>query len=530
MSRKSTQPQLSFGEGPVRLQRILAAAGFGSRRGVEQLILEGRVEVDGEVVTQLGTSVDPSVSEVSVDGEKLRVGKPLYFAVNKPVGVVTTNHDPQGRPRVIDFAPPQYRVFPVGRLDQYSEGLILLTNDGWLAQRLTHPRYGVEKIYQVVIAGTPPADLPKKLERGVHLAEGVVRAKHVKVRGRRGRSTELEVVLDEGKNREIRRMLARLGNKVQRLRRIAFGPLRLGDLPSGACRPLTFDEIQKLREAATGKMYKPKKRDKEPVKMDLPPAPVQPQRPAQDETVDARYREGYAGEDEETDEYVVSSGSYEDEETYEDDESLGEEFDGEEFNSEEFEGEEYIEGDGDEVDEDEASPFDDDDEPMELGPGRRTTVIGGEASRGRGKRTREDEGGEGYEARGGGGGRSGNSAGRKFGGRKFGGRKFGSRPAGGRGGEGRSGEGRGSGGARSGVRGAKKGKKGAGLGRGAQRALPGRGSRKGTGSARGGAASGGAASGGRRGRGGKPSSGPGRGGRGPGKGPGGKGPGKGKKR
>ncbi len=256
MSRKTNSNPLWAESGPVRLQRILAAAGFGSRRSVEKLILEGRVEVDGEVVDQLGSSADPSLQDVRVDGESLRAAKPLYFAVNKPTGVVTTNRDPQGRPRVVDLAPPQHRVFPVGRLDQHSEGLILLTNDGWLSQRLAHPRFGVEKIYQVIIAGEVPPDLPKRMERGIHIAEGVVRAKHVRVRSARPRSSELEVVLDEGKNREIRRMLARLGHKVMRLRRIAFGPLRLGDLPLGACRPLNGDEIEKLREAALGKGFK----------------------------------------------------------------------------------------------------------------------------------------------------------------------------------------------------------------------------------------------------------------------------------
>jgi 23S rRNA pseudouridine2605 synthase len=252
MKRGSNSEKVDLGGDPIRLQRLLAAAGYGSRRSVESLIAEGRVEVDGKTVSELGVKVDAEVNNVRVDGELIRVPRPLYFAVNKPEGVVTTNRDPEGRPRVIEFAPPEHRLFPVGRLDMYSEGLILLTNDGWLAQRLAHPRYGVEKIYHVTIAGSPEFEFIKKIERGIHLAEGIVKAKHARIRASRGKSTELEIVLDEGKNREIRRMLARVGHKVLKLRRVAYGPLRLGDLPVGACRPLTKDEIRKLRETAAG--------------------------------------------------------------------------------------------------------------------------------------------------------------------------------------------------------------------------------------------------------------------------------------
>src|SRR5262249_37629344 len=138
-----------------RLQKVLAAAGLGSRRDCEDLIREGRVEVDRRVVTQMGTRVDPSRQEIRVDGEALRQPKRLYFAVNKPVGVLTTNDDPSGRARVIDLVPTEERVFAVGRLDRSSEGLILVTNDGEFANRITHPRYGVEKTYLVRVAGAP---------------------------------------------------------------------------------------------------------------------------------------------------------------------------------------------------------------------------------------------------------------------------------------------------------------------------------------------------------------------------------------
>ena len=235
---------------PQRLQKVLAAAGLGSRRDCEDLIREGRVEVDRRVVAELGTRVDPLKQEIRVDGEPLRQPKRLYFAVNKPEGVVSTSRDPAGRPRVIDLLPTNTpRVFAVGRLDITSEGLILVTNDGELANGLTHPRHGVEKIYQVQVAGQVERDVLTQLHRGMHLAEGFAHAKHVRIKSRRKRSTILEMVLDEGRNREIRRLLARLGHKVQRLRRIAVGPVRLGDLPVGAVRPLDRNEVAALRRA-----------------------------------------------------------------------------------------------------------------------------------------------------------------------------------------------------------------------------------------------------------------------------------------
>ena len=164
----------------------------------------------------------------------------MYFAVNKPTGVVSTSRDPAGRPRVIDLLPPNTpRVFCVGRLDISSEGLILVTNDGELANGLTHPRHGVEKIYQVQVAGQVEPEVLAQLHRGIHLAEGFAHVKHVRIKSRRKQSTILEMVLDEGRNREVRRLLARVGHKVQQLKRIAVGPVRLGDLPTGAVRPLT---------------------------------------------------------------------------------------------------------------------------------------------------------------------------------------------------------------------------------------------------------------------------------------------------
>ena len=254
-SKRSPSNQTGAGRGdhaaaadnaPIRLQRLLASAGFGSRRACEELITEGRVQVNGETVSKLGTTVDPDDDKIKVDGTLLRPQRLVYFAVNKPVGVVTTNRDPQGRPRVVDLVPPTERVFPVGRLDRSSEGLILVTNDGELAQRLTHPKYQIRKIYRVMVAGKVDPESMRQMRKGIHITEGLVKVEGVKLIKARAKVTELEIVLSEGKNREIRRILARLGHKVMTLRRVAVGPLRLGDVPPGAYRTLARDEVAKL--------------------------------------------------------------------------------------------------------------------------------------------------------------------------------------------------------------------------------------------------------------------------------------------
>jgi 23S rRNA pseudouridine2605 synthase len=236
--------------GAERLQKVLAAAGVASRRECEQLMLDGRVEVDHHVVTELGVRVDPHKQEIRIDGEVLHQAKPVYYAVHKPEGVVCTARDPAGRPRVVDMLPPDApRAYCVGRLDMSSEGLILVTNDGELANGITHPSHGVEKIYHVQVTGYLDEDALKQLRKGMHLAEGFAQAKHVRIKSRKKNSTVLEMILDEGRNREIRRLLARIGHKVQRLTRIAVGPVRLGDLPSGAVRLLTKQEVAALRQA-----------------------------------------------------------------------------------------------------------------------------------------------------------------------------------------------------------------------------------------------------------------------------------------
>jgi 23S rRNA pseudouridine2605 synthase len=237
------------GDAHERLQKVLAAAGIGSRRQCEDLILEGRVEVDRQVVDRLGSRVDPQHQEVRVDGTPLRRPRLAYYVVNKPVGVVCTNRDPDGRTRVIDLIQSDERLYAVGRLDRTSEGLILVTNDGELANLLTHPRYGVHKVYRVYVAGYPAPELLSKLREGIHLAEGIARVSSVRTRRRTRDGCELEIALNEGRNREIRRLLARVGHKVLRLRRVAMGPLTLGDLPSGAYRRLAPQEVRRLKAA-----------------------------------------------------------------------------------------------------------------------------------------------------------------------------------------------------------------------------------------------------------------------------------------
>ncbi|NND97975.1 MAG: pseudouridine synthase [Pirellulaceae bacterium] len=247
---KRSAPKKPKPDQPQRIQRLLAAAGFGSRRQCEELIEAGRVEVDGEIVSKLGTTANPATQKIRVDGVMLRPQKKVYYAVNKPTGVVTTNSDPRGRPRVIDLVPRTERVFPVGRLDLSSEGLILLTNDGDLAQHLSHPKYGVRKVYRVTVAGKVEPITMQKIREGIYIAEGFVKVEGAKILKARPRATELEIVLREGKNREIRRILARMGHKVQTLRRIANGPLRLGDVPAGAYRIVSREEVRKLEAAA----------------------------------------------------------------------------------------------------------------------------------------------------------------------------------------------------------------------------------------------------------------------------------------
>jgi 23S rRNA pseudouridine2605 synthase len=212
------------------------------------LIVQGRVQVDRQVVTELGTRVDLGSQEIRVDGAVVRPAARIYYVVNKPPGVLSTNRDPEGRLRVIDIIRTEERLFTVGRLDRMSEGLILVTNDGELANQLAHPRYGVTKTYRVQVAGSPTRATLEQVRTGVYLDDGPAQVDALRVKRRLAKSTEMEMVLSEGRNREIRRVLARVGHKVLKLKRIALGPLRLGKLQPGEYRELTAAEVRSLRQ------------------------------------------------------------------------------------------------------------------------------------------------------------------------------------------------------------------------------------------------------------------------------------------
>jgi len=228
-----------------RLQRVLARAGYGSRRGAEELIAEGRVRVNGEVA-ELGRRVLPR-DRITVDGAPVPADPDLrYLALNKPAGVTSTLRDPHAAESLIAYLPAGPRVYPVGRLDRESEGLLLLTNDGELAHRLQHPRFGVEKEYLVEVEGDVSREAVRALMGGVPLEDGVARAVRVDgVRRAHGRSS-LTVVMGEGRKREVRRMLAAVGFPVRRLVRVRQGPIRLGRLGPGESRALTAHEVAEL--------------------------------------------------------------------------------------------------------------------------------------------------------------------------------------------------------------------------------------------------------------------------------------------
>jgi 23S rRNA pseudouridine2605 synthase len=239
--------------GAIRLQRYLAMAGAGSRRHCEEFILAGRVTVDRETIRELGFRVVPGAQDVRLDGERVRLERKTWYLLNKPTGYLCTNSDPGGRMRVIDLFPKdRERLFTVGRLDENSQGLLLVTNDGELAHRLAHPRYRVPRVYQVQVAGIPDRELLEQLNRGLYFAEGRFKVADARLVTVRKSSAVLELVLMEGQNREIRRLLAKVGHKVQRLERVALGPLELGDLPVGHYRLLTPQEIAGLSELVAG--------------------------------------------------------------------------------------------------------------------------------------------------------------------------------------------------------------------------------------------------------------------------------------
>ncbi|WP_407553848.1 pseudouridine synthase [Streptomyces sp. Pv4-95] len=230
-----------------RLQKVLARAGMGSRRACEELIDQARVEVNGQIVMEQGVRVDPEKDEIKVDGLTVATQSYLFFALNKPAGVVSTMEDPDGRQCLGDYVTNrETRLFHVGRLDTETEGIILLTNHGELAHRLTHPRYGVKKTYLAAIQGPLPRDLGKQLKDGIQLEDGYARADHFRVVENTGKNYLVEVTLHEGRKHIVRRMLAEAGFPVERLVRTSFGPIPLGDQKSGWLRRMTNTEVGML--------------------------------------------------------------------------------------------------------------------------------------------------------------------------------------------------------------------------------------------------------------------------------------------
>lgn len=240
---------MSGSEDGVRLQKVLAAAGVGSRRMCEAMIAAGRVEVDGEVVRTMGVRVDPRSAVIKVDGMRIATEESglVHLALNKPREVVSTMTDPHGRPSLGDYVKGRReRLFHVGRLDADTEGLILLTNDGELAHRLTHPSYEVPKTYLAEVVGPLRRDVGRRLREGVELEDGTVEVDSFRPVDRSGARVMVEIVLHEGRKHIVRRLLDAVGHPVERLVRTAIGPITLGDLRVGNTRTLTRDEVGRL--------------------------------------------------------------------------------------------------------------------------------------------------------------------------------------------------------------------------------------------------------------------------------------------
>ena len=247
----------------MKLQRFLAATGNESRRNCEELIQTGRVTIDDKVITDVTATLNVKNSVVRLDGEVLRMLPRRYYLLNKPKGYLCTNKDPRGRSRAVDLIPDRRsRLFTVGRLDENSEGLLLVTNDGELANRLAHPRYHVRRMYRIQVAGVPRAETIAELKRGIHFADGFFKVHGYKRLRTKGKSAFLEIELNQGRNREIRRLFARVGHKVIHLQRVSFGPLKLGRLGPGKSRPLSPTEIKQLLEFVESRTASPPTRHK----------------------------------------------------------------------------------------------------------------------------------------------------------------------------------------------------------------------------------------------------------------------------
>jgi len=236
----------------MRLQKFLARAGAASRRGSEDLMTAGRVRVNGEVVTELGTKVDPASDVVTLDGKRLSIADdPVYIALNKPAGVMTTMSDPQGRMTVATLVPTKEYpgLFPVGRLDYDTTGLLLFTTDGEIAHRLLHPKWHVEKVYRALIDGRAVEAELQRLRDGVSLDDGLTAPARVKSLRSSGTTTFVEIAITEGRKRQVRRMFSKIGHPVLELHRASFGPVPLGDLSRASWRHLSAEEVAALRAA-----------------------------------------------------------------------------------------------------------------------------------------------------------------------------------------------------------------------------------------------------------------------------------------
>ncbi len=238
----------------LRLNKILAQAGLSSRRGADRLITDGRVAVNGAVTRELGTQADPERDVVTVDGRPLPGAEAKHYLIlHKPAGYVTTVSDPRGRPVVADLVRDvDARLYPVGRLDWDAEGALLMTNDGALTHRLLHPRYGLPRVYEAEVEGQVAPRALERWRRGVVLDDGPARPLEVEILHGGRDATALRLTFAEGRKHEVKRYCAALGHRVTRLRRVAFGPVALGDLPRGRYRRLTPKEVSALRAAASG--------------------------------------------------------------------------------------------------------------------------------------------------------------------------------------------------------------------------------------------------------------------------------------
>jgi 23S rRNA pseudouridine2605 synthase len=242
---------------PERIQKILSRAGVASRRGAEQVMAEGRVTVNGETVRELGTKADVAVDDIRVDGVRIKPPQePVYLLLYKPRGVVTTRHDPEGRPTVMDLVPPVAGLFPVGRLDVGTEGLLILTNDGAFAERVSHPRYEVARVYQAKVRDVPTQDTLARLTAGVRVEGERLAADRVRLLEADNNSW-IELTLHEGKNHEVRRLMEAVGHPVSKLKRVSIGPVSARGLAAGQFRALTPHEIRSL--TLGGKAARPPK-------------------------------------------------------------------------------------------------------------------------------------------------------------------------------------------------------------------------------------------------------------------------------